>query len=266
MHPVVFELHLFGSSIPFNSYGLMIGLSLILWGHFVRQEAQRLGYQRMADGTTVTMLILVAALFLGGKGLYLLTIADTDAIDSANLQTGFVFWGSIMAASPAMYFRLRYLGVPVLAGLDVFAAACPMSHALGRIGCFLAGCCYGHRCENFLGVTFNDGVGLRGIPLHPVQLYEFFGLTALFIYLWYYLRPRKTFDGQLLVSYFIGYSVLRCITELFRGDPGRRFIFGGEGLAPGDAPEGISTSVLLSFVMVVVGLIIYRIAKRRLTP
>lgn len=263
MHPVLFQFEFFGRPIAFNSYGLMIGISVVLWAHFVRQEAARLGYKRMAEGTTVTVLILVGALYLGGKGLYLWTIAGQDNLADENIQTGFVFWGSIIAATPAMIFRLKALKVPVLRGLDVFAAACPMAHAIGRIGCFLAGCCYGHHCDNALAVTFEHGVGLNGVPIHPVQLYEMVLLTGLWIFLWYYLRPRKTFDGQLIVTYFIGYSILRCITESFRGDPGRKFVFGGEGLYPGDRPEGISVSVLISFLMVLVGIGIYRFAKRR---
>ncbi len=265
MHPVLFELHLFGKSIPFNSYGLMIGLSLVVWAHLVRKEATRLGYDAMAKGTNITLMILIAALFLGGKGLFWMTVADRRGLHQANFQSGFVFWGAILVAAPAMALRLKYLRVPVMRGLDVFAAALPLSHALGRVGCFLAGCCYGHRCDNSWAVTFDDGVGLLGVPLHPVQLYEALSLAALFVFLWVYLRPRKTFDGQLIMAYFIGYSILRCVTELFRGDPGRRFVFGGEGLAPGDVPEGVSVSVLISFVMFVIGIVLYHFIKPRRT-
>ena len=263
MYPVLFEWHILGRTVAFNSYGLMIGFSLLLWAFLVRREAERQGLQSMADGTSLSLIVLVAALFLGGKGLYLLTRWNDFLEGRVDLGTGFVFWGAILLAAPAMVWRLKALGVPVLKGLDIFALPTPASHALGRIGCFLAGCCYGHRCDQPWAVTFHDGVGLRGVPLHPVQLYEAFLLMALFSVLWFRTRLRKTFHGQVLCTYFIGYAILRCITESLRGDPGRRFVLGGASVGPGDPPEGISVSVFISLVMVVAGLLLYRWCRRR---
>ena len=266
MRPLLFEIEIFGHHLAFNGYGFMIGLALVTWAAFVRREALRLGEKKMAEGGTITLFILIAALFLGGKGLYFLTIAG-DESSKASLETGFVFWGSILAATPAMYLRLKSLGVPIYRGLDIFAAATPWAHALGRIGCFLAGCCYGHRCtEDFpLAVVFHAGVGLHDLPLHPVQIYEALGLLLLFTFLWCWLRKRKSFDGQLFYTYFIGYSLLRCVTESFRGDPGRKFLFGGGDLGPGDRPSlgSISTSVFISLMMALVGVVFYLLRRRR---
>ncbi|MCB9832989.1 MAG: prolipoprotein diacylglyceryl transferase [Planctomycetes bacterium] len=262
MKPVIFEFDLFGRHLAFHSYGLMIGLAFLLWAWLCRRAARRDGELRLARGMTPSLMVLVAAMFLGGKGLYLLTVLGDDRA-GRDLATGFVFWGAIIVATPAMILRLRALGVPVLRGLDVFAAATPAAHAVGRVGCFLAGCCYGHRCDLPWAVTFREGVGLHDQPLHPVQLYEALLLVLLWLGLEYGLRPRRRADGELLFGYFAGYSVVRYVTELFRGDPGRRFVFGGADLAPGDPPEGLSTSVFISAAMLLVGIVGFVLVRRR---
>ena len=262
MSPILFEFELFGRTLSFNAYGLMVGLAFLTWAYLVRAEAARLGLKRMERGMTGTLVTLIASMFIGGKGLYALTVLGDDGVE-LDLEQGFVFWGAIIAATPAMIWRLKSLGVPILQGLDIFATPTPAGHALGRIGCFLAGCCYGHRCEQDWAVTFDHGVGLNHVPLHPVQLYEAGLLALLFLVLRYVVRLRAKAHGEQVFAYFALYSLVRCLTEMFRGDPGRRYVFGGGMAAPGDPPDGIATSVFISLAMALVGFVGWYLVRRR---
>ena len=106
---------------------------------------------------------------------------------------------------------------------DLVAPALALGHGFGRIGCFMAGCCYGKECALPWGATFHSEYAhsLTGIPLnetlHPVQLYESVLNFLNFLVLFTLLR-RKKYDGQVFPFYIINYSVIRYFTEFFRGD------------------------------------------------
>ena len=112
--------------------------------------------------------------------------------------------------------------------LDVMAVVTCIVHGFGRIGCFMAGCCYGKPTESIFGVTFTNPA-CQAEPLftalHPTQLYEasliFVLMTGLII-----LKSNKKFDGQLFLLYLIIYAFGRGVLELFRGDIQRGFIIG----------------------------------------
>ena len=90
---------------------------------------------------------------------------------------------------------------------------------IGRLGCFMAGCCFGRECHPPWAVTFNnpDTLAPVGVPVHPTQLYEsFLALGVFFFLLW--LRHRQTFPGQMLGVYLLLAGVMRFIVEFFRGD------------------------------------------------
>ena len=100
--------------------------------------------------------------------------------------------------------------------------ALPLGHAIGRVGCFLAGCCFGHPTTLPWGVAFTDPHSLvareyLGVPLHPTQLYEVVANLILFFILQHmYKKPHK--NGAIVAAYVIGYGVIRFGIEFFRGD------------------------------------------------
>ncbi|MCA9322940.1 MAG: prolipoprotein diacylglyceryl transferase, partial [Planctomycetes bacterium] len=257
------EFDLFGRHLAINGYGLMIGLGLVAWVKIVGHEAKRLHFDRMSRTMTMSLLIFAVPIYLGGKGLYWLTQWGQEAPPVGDVQQGFVFFGSLLATLPVMAWRARAVGVGCLEGLDVFCYGAPITHALGRIGCFCAGCCYGHRSEQFWAVTFEHGRGLNGVAIHPVQLYEALGLVVLFAWMWWGVRKRKRFHGQVLLTYFLGYSALRVVTEYFRGDPGRRILFSDHEPLPGEPPAGLPTSVLIALLVTLCGLVVLVTLRRR---
>jgi len=116
--------------------------------------------------------------------------------------------------------------------VDAFGPGLALGHAIGRVGCFAAGCCYGKPTHHFWGVTFSNPLAQAwvgtplGIPLEPTQLFEAaVELVNFFILMWL-LRHRK-FDGQVFGAYLFLYGVARYFLEFLRDDPGRGSVFGG---------------------------------------
>jgi phosphatidylglycerol:prolipoprotein diacylglycerol transferase len=131
------------------------------------------------------------------------------------------------------------------------------AHMFGRVGCLTAGCCYGKPTGSSWGIKlYSDLVdpSLRGIPLHPTQIYE---ATSLFLLLMglLWLERRKSFDGQVALTYLMAYSVIRSIIEVFRGDLIRGFVIG----------DWLSTSQFISALVFVAAMIalIYRLKAVR---
>jgi phosphatidylglycerol:prolipoprotein diacylglycerol transferase len=97
------------------------------------------------------------------------------------------------------------------------APSVALGHAFGRLGCLMTGCCYGRSCSQPWAINFPLDHPTKGLPVHPVQIYES-ALNFLFFGLLMLLYRRKKFDGQIFVVYLIGYAILRAFTESFRGD------------------------------------------------
>jgi phosphatidylglycerol:prolipoprotein diacylglycerol transferase len=135
----------------------------------------------------------------------------------------------------AVYARLYGTSFPRL--LDFLIPSVALGHAFGRVGCFLAGCCYGAPSDLPWAVRYgHDSLAFQQLasqgkiefgpttpPLHPVQLYEAAGELALFFLLASLLRRRR-YDGQVFMAWLAGYGVLRFVVEGLRGDEERRFL------------------------------------------
>ncbi len=139
--------------------------------------------------------------------------------------------------------------------IDVLMPGVVMAHAFGRLGCLGAGCCYGRPTDLPWGIKLNSelvDIGFRGVPLHPTQLYESVSLFILFGGLMY-LSKHKKFDGQVGLTYFMLYPIIRSIIEIFRGDTVRGFII----------QDILSTSQFISILVFSVAAVIlaYRLKK-----
>jgi phosphatidylglycerol:prolipoprotein diacylglycerol transferase len=98
--------------------------------------------------------------------------------------------------------------------LDIFAITTTIVHAIGRLGCFAAGCCYGAPTDSSIGIIFPT---THGISVHPTQLYEATLLLVIMISL-LVIKKYKQFNGQIFFLYLMLYAFGRGILELFRGD------------------------------------------------
>jgi len=109
--------------------------------------------------------------------------------------------------------------MPMWKTADLLAPSIALGQLIGRWGCFFAGCCYGKKTDVAWGITFTDPRSLAPleISLHPTQVYLSLNAVFIFIFLMW-LSKRKVFDGQILWSYGILYSIGRFLIEYFRGD------------------------------------------------
>lgn len=224
MHPLLVKI----GPIPIHTYGFMIALGFLTAVYVIRKlsERARLDAERVLDLTF--WLLLVG--FLGARVLFIITRFSyfmSDPIEMFKVwEGGLVFFGGPLACVPFLIWYVRKHKLPVWKVADVLVPGLVIAHMFGRFGCLAAGCCYGKPTESDWGVRlYSDLVdkNLQGIPLHPTQLYE---AGALFILFWglIYVFRRKHFDGQVVLTYFMAYPIIRSVVEIFRGDLIRGFV------------------------------------------
>ena len=140
-----------------------------------------------------------------------------------------MFYGGVIGAILAGLVFIRRKEMPLWVVADAAAPCVALGHAIGRIGCFLNGCCFGKPTDSWAGVVFGPGsaawdyfemkVGSGQVRVHPVQLYETLGEMVIFGLL-LASESRKSFEGQLFVTYLFLYGVLRFGLEHLReGNP-----------------------------------------------
>jgi phosphatidylglycerol:prolipoprotein diacylglycerol transferase len=160
------------------------------------------------------------------------SIHPGEIFSLGTLQAGGVFSGGFLAALVAAAWYVHGHHMPPLATCDVFAPGLALGHAIGRLGCFAAGCCWGKPTNLPWGITFNSPLAHAwvgtplGVPLEPTQLFESaVELTNFFILYW--MIKHKRFDGQVIGAYMFLYGFARYFLEFIRDDPGRGSLFGG---------------------------------------
>jgi phosphatidylglycerol:prolipoprotein diacylglycerol transferase len=226
MMPILFDFHLFGFDLSLPTYGVLLAVAFLAALWVAMRQARRAGI----EPNTVTDL-WITSLIAGVVGakllLYLLDldhyIANPRAI-LTSLRSAGVYYGGLLGALAACLWLVRRRGLSGWLVGDVLAPAIILGQAVGRWGCFAAGCCYGKPSSLPWAVTFTDpranaitGVPLN-VPLHPTQLYlSGADFIAFVILIW--LAARKRFHGQVLLAYLMLYALLRGVLETFRDDP-----------------------------------------------
>lgn len=251
MYPEIFRI----GSFPINTYGVLLALAFLCALLIAAKLAARDGLprERVYD---LGLWMLLAAI-LGSKVLMLFTEPEyrEDPLRLVSLdflRSGGVFYGGFIAAVVAGYFLIRRYKLPWWKTADAFAPGIALGNAIGRQGCFAAGCCWGKPTTLPWGVEFTEaGHQVTGVPLgihlHPTQLYESFGALLIFFFL-LWLHRRKRFSGQVILLYGVLYAVMRFTIEFFRDDP-RGDIAGLTSLT------GLSTSQMLSIIVGVFALV-----------
>jgi len=262
MHPVLLKL----GPVTLHSYGFMmaLGVAFALWFMYRQAKARQIDAPKLLDAAFYVMIVaLIGAkvVLLAGNASYYLAnprelfwIARSGGVFQGGLAFGLIF--------ALWYFRRKKL--PTWRIADIVAPALALGHGFGRIGCFLAGCCYGKECSLPWGVTFRSEYAhnLTSIPLnetlHPVQLYES-ALNFLNFFVLFTLLRRKKYDGQVFPFYVINYSVIRYFTEFFRGDHAEKAIlFRG--------PSALTTVTYPQFFCLIglaAGVVLYVVFKSR---
>ena len=223
MQPVLFEV----ASVVVYGYGLMIALGIVGGMLYLVVEGKKVAGLTFDQANMLFLSIFLAAV-VGGKLFLFFEDPAYYSGNAAQLLTGrgFVFYGSFLLAIPAMWWFFRRHKLNPYRMLDVMAISTCIVHLFGRVGCFLAGCCYGRPTDSWLGVVFSDPQ-CYAQPLHtpliPTQLLEAAFIFCVLIFL-ISRRRKKSFDGQLFLTYLFLYAGGRFVLEFFRGDIGRGFI------------------------------------------
>lgn len=256
MHPVLFELPTPWGPQPIYSYGVMLGVSLILGWQLIMVLGKRAG----VAPNTLADLYLTAAItgLLGARFLYIFT--HRDEFESAGQWFdlrggGLVAYGGFIGGFIGTAVHARIAKVPLLRVGDAATPALALGFFFTRVGCYLYGCDFGTRLPEsapgflaWLGrfPRWDESLhGLRGspafmhhvnayglardaqfaFPVHPIQLYEA-ALGLLLAFLAAKLWPRRAFDGQVLLGFTVVYGATRFVLEYLRDDPERGDIFG----------------------------------------
>ncbi len=233
---------------PFTvyGYGLMIALG-IFFGYFLaeyRARKKKMPYEHIFY---ITIWCVVGGVIFA-KLLFWITEWKEVVVDPLyyvkNVMEGFVVYGGILGGILSGYLYCRIKKLNFLSFFDIFMPSVALAQGFGRIGCFLAGCCYGKETDSFCAVTFHTSdFAPNGVPLIPTQLYSSV-LDFIHCILLIYISRHKKADGQVAACYLILYSLGRFILEFFRGD----FIRGSVGI--------LSTSQFISVFTGIMGVIL----------
>jgi phosphatidylglycerol:prolipoprotein diacylglycerol transferase len=230
MHPILFR---FGA-VNVYSYGVLIATGVLAGLWYAREQAARAGLDpdkiwNMGIYTVLAALLLAKVwLVLSDWSFY--QANPRDIFSMSTFQSGGTFYGGIVGAILMIGLYAYFQKMPMLPVLDTLGAGLPLGHAIGRLGCFAAGCCYGKPTTVAWGVTFTNPAAAQlagtplGVHLHPTQLYEAAAEFINFLIL-IWIGKRQRFRGQIIGTYFLLYGAERGIIEFFRGDPGRTMMF-----------------------------------------
>ena len=258
MHPILFEL----GPLTVYSYGVLLAAAYLigLWMAARRARQGGLDANRVLD---LGIWVIIAAL-VGAKAL--LFVVDFDQFTSSweefmtLLRSGGVFYGGLIAAVVVCIYQLRKHKLPLWTSGDLFAPGIALGYMVGRLGCLLAGCCYGKATDVPWAVTFTDPVANLNVgtplnvPLHPTQVYESGAGLIIFLLLMALERRGRPFAGRTFWLFVLFYSVSRFIIEFYRGDD------------RGMPLEWLSTSQLISLVLFPLSLIMLWYLSRPSRP
>jgi phosphatidylglycerol:prolipoprotein diacylglycerol transferase len=227
MNPILFELELLGVSRPVGGYGVLVAAGMLVTSLVAVRAARQ---ARIDAGSVLACSGYTIVGGLGGAWLtFLLVEWARTGSPMAAFQSGggLVFYGAVPGGLLGAYTGARMLEVPLARMLDSIVPGIAAGHALGRMGCFLGGCCFGsaHGTIEHPGafsVVFTHALAPAAhppIPRHPVQLYESAGLLVL-AFAFAFVPIKKT-DGTRALTYVIAYGLLRFVTESLRGDANR---------------------------------------------
>lgn len=253
MYPVI--LHL--GPLTIYSYGLMMAIAFLTGGYLVSRELARKGF----DPDFASTMVFWAA--VGGiVGSRILAILEdlpafvADPWSGIFSGAGFVWYGGLIGGFLAVSLVIRRNGLPWAATVDCIAPALALGHAIGRIGCQLAGDGdWGSETTLPWGMAYpNAIVGWDyppGVRVHPTPLYEFAVYTLIFAFLWS-IRKRPYPAGTLLWLYFLLGGAARFLIEMFRINP--IFLF------------GMTQAQVISIGLMIVGLLQLLTSRRPAFP
>lgn len=251
------ELFTIGSFTVYG-YGLMIMIGFVVAiassMNMVKQHNRT--NKTKLNGDVVLNMAMLAIVFgiIGGKLLYCIVnierVIKNPTIIISN--GGFVVYGGIILGTLACFLFAKKYNIDFLSYTDIILPNVFIAQGFGRIGCFLAGCCYGMEYNGIGSIMFHDSyIAPNNIPLFPSQLISSafdFVMGIILIVLYFKIKTKR---GTTTSLYIILYGIGRFIIEFFRGDIERGFVF------------GITTSQLISIFAILLWIVINMYLNKR---
>jgi phosphatidylglycerol:prolipoprotein diacylglycerol transferase len=250
VHPILIDI----AEVTISSYTVMLAIAVVVSVSLTVREAERRG---LAFTYPMAVPVLLGGL-VGARAFWILQFDEPIGLWRAVMvwSPGLVLYGGILGGIAALLAILRVRKAPIWPTFDVVAPHAALGEGIARIGCFLAGCCWGRACTVPWGVRFPagslahseqwdagllDGSAHASLSVHPTQLYMAIGLAIAYAVLRLILR-RQDPAGSVLAAYFAFYGVLRFAVEAFRGDSARPIL-------------GMTVSQALSVALAAVGFV-----------
>jgi phosphatidylglycerol:prolipoprotein diacylglycerol transferase len=208
--------------LTLHTYGLFVALGLMV-GLVVTMRVGKSQAMRPHQILDMGFMIILSA-FIGSRAMYVfmnLSYYRQQPVEIFKVwEGGLVFFGGIVAVMMTLLWYSRLSRPSFWEVGDLWAPGVAVGQAIGRIGCLMAGCCYGKPTDVPWGILFTHPHSLapRHVFIHPTQLYAFFSGMMIF---WVLLgiHSRKRFPGQVFLWFLILHSTARLAMERLRGDP-----------------------------------------------
>lgn len=218
-------IHFLNFDIP--SYGLFLCLAIFITSFFIFQKSRNTGIQ--TDDLIIISAFSIGTAIISGTFMYIIItyplneiikyISSGDFSFISNL--GIIFYGGLTGGILGAVFSAKKLHINIIELEKSVVPYLPLGHAIGRIGCITAGCCYGFKYDGFLSVN-NIYAGGNRFPIQAVEI--LFNLIIMYVLL--RISDKKLYKYALLSAYLEMYSVMRFFLEFFRADAVRGIFFG----------------------------------------
>jgi phosphatidylglycerol---prolipoprotein diacylglyceryl transferase len=279
MYPILFSLPdftLFGHVIHprFYSYGLCLavalGFSIYLFardaGKYIAPK-MKLTYEQGFQKTFDLAVWVIISSILGARLFFVLENHDQFQgawLDAFKIwQGGLVFYGGLFGAIFAAFIWFRNEKWPLDYSFDLVAPYVLLGHAIGRVGCFLNGCCYGNVS------TIHNGIfdmahgwvfpgGEDQMPHLPTQLWELYGDLALFFILLWVRRWTIRYSWLTVALYGLTYGTLRYVIEFWRRDWDKKYL-----VFFNSASQAVSGIIILASVLAILWIVIKYSNKKK---
>ncbi len=209
MFPVICKI----GPLSIYSYGVMLALAVIICSFLLAKDAQRLGIAKETIHDLVFWVVVSG--IIGARIFYILLNLDLfikDPLEIIMIQHGGLAWqGSLILGTLGGLFFIKIKKLLLWQTLDLVAPYIALGQSIGRIGCFLNGCCFGKEISWGIYSPVHDA------HLHPTQLYCSLGLFLIFLFLKKYQKTVKVV-GKVFVVYLLLAALLRFSVEFFRAD------------------------------------------------
>lgn len=239
--------------VTIHGYGLMIAIGVITALVIGEKRAKKRG---LSDDVVFSLTFLCVFFgFLSAKLLFCIIefkalLADPMSVLSGN---GFVVYGGIIGGILSAFIYCRVKKLNFWDYFDIVLPSVAITQGFGRIGCFLAGCCYGRETDSFIGIAFtNSTFAPNGVKMIPTQLISAVGMFLIAGILFFYAKKQRR-QGRVGALYLILYSIGRFLVEFLRND-----YRGGVGI--------FSTSQFISIFILAIGIVLFATRKISSNP